>query len=61
MKLRAYPNKEQMAKVDDILHGLRVAYNCTLYEMSQKNPAVTSTSVDKKDPEKLLRKSGWIS
>ena len=47
VKLRAYPNKEQREKIDTILHGLRVAYNVTAYEIANGNEAVTKQ--DKKD------------
>ena len=29
---RIYPNKEQKQKIEDILHGVRVFYNCSLYD-----------------------------
>ena len=47
VKLRAYPNKEQREKIDTILHGLRVAYNVTAYEIANGNEAVTEQ--DKKN------------
>ena len=49
LKLRAYPSKEQAEKIDKILHGLRVAYNVTAYEITHGNQMVTRE--DKKDPE----------
>ena len=48
MKVRLYPNKEQQEKIDNILHGVRVIYNTTLYEIVHENEMVTSIS--KKDP-----------
>ena len=33
MKCRIYPNKSQQEIIDKILHGIRVAYNVTMYEM----------------------------
>ena len=49
IKLRAYPTKEQAETIDKILHGLRLAYNATAYEMTHGNTQVTKES--KKDPE----------
>ena len=68
MKLRAYPNKAQEQAVDNILHGLKVAYNSTFDEMKKFNPAVTQTSTDKQDPDKTVTwpdfrkaaKKGWL-
>lgn len=66
VKCRAYPNKEQKEKIDRILQGLRIAYNVTAYEMTQKNPLVTN--VDKKDeniiypaPREKAWKSEWLN
>lgn len=47
IKCRAYPTKEQAEQVDKILHGVRVAYNVTAYEITQGNPMVTKP--DKND------------
>ena len=47
VKCRAYPTKEQREKIDKILHGLRVAYNVTAYEIAHGNPQITKP--DKKD------------
>ena len=65
VKCRAYPNKEQKEKIDRILQGLRIAYNVTAYEMTQKNPLVTN--VDKKDenviwpaPSEKAWKKEWL-
>ena len=45
--MQAYPTSEQKKKIDEILHGVRVAYNVTAYEITQGNPMVTKP--DKKD------------
>ena len=64
IKLRAYPNLEQREKIDSILNGLRVAYNVTVYEITQGNPLVTK--VDKKDENvrwpdfSLCAKKEWL-
>lgn len=47
VKLRAYPNKKQAEKIDTILHGLRVAYNVTAYEITNSNASLSKQ--DKKD------------
>lgn len=47
VKCRAYPTKSQAEKIDKILHGLRVAYNTTAYEMTKGNEKITKP--DKKD------------
>ena len=47
VKLRAYPNASQRKMIDEILHGLRVAYNVTAYEISKGNELVTQA--DKND------------
>lgn len=52
MKCRAYPNKEQREKIDQILDGMRVAYNVTAYEISHNNEQVTKKS--KKDENILF-------
>lgn len=46
VKLRAYPNTSQRKMIDEILHGVRVAYNVTAYEISKGNEMVTSISKD---------------
>lgn len=47
IKMQAYPTLEQKKKIDEILNGVRVAYNVTAYEITQGNPMVTKP--DKKD------------
>ena len=51
MKCRIYPNKEQQKIIDNILYGIRVAYNVTMYEMIT-NLKNTKEATDKKDKEK---------
>ena len=51
MKCRLYPNKTQQKKIEDILYGLRVAYNTTAYEMTQKNSMICNPG--KKDPDSM--------
>lgn len=48
VKCRAYPTNEQSKKIEKILHGLRVAYNVTAYEITHGNEGLTRQ--DKKDP-----------
>lgn len=47
VKCRAYPTRIQKEKIDKVLHGLRVAYNATAYEITNGN--VFLTKADKKD------------
>lgn len=49
VKCRAYPTPEQAKLIDDILMGLRIAYNITAYEISQGNPLLTKA--DKKNED----------
>lgn len=42
VKCRLYPNREQKQKIDDILTGIRIAHNVTMYEMKQHNPMITN-------------------
>ena len=65
IKLRAYPNKQQAEKIDKILHGVRVAYNVTAYEMTHGNERVTKP--DPKEGEsvrwpdfKICAKKPWL-
>ena len=53
MKCRIYPNKEQQKIIDNILYGIRVAYNVTMYEMIT-NLKNTKEATDKKDKEKII-------
>ena len=46
MRLRVYPNKTQAQKIHEILDGLRLAYNITLYEMKCLNPDVVTLTKD---------------
>lgn len=48
MKCRIYPNKSQQESIDKILHGIRVAYNVTMYEMIT-NFQNTKEAKDKKE------------
>ena len=48
MKCRIYPNKEQQKIIDNILYGIRVAYNVTMYEMIT-NFKNTKEAKDKKE------------
>ena len=48
MKCRIYPNKSQQEIIDKILHGIRVAYNVTMYEMIT-NLKNTKETKDKKE------------
>jgi len=40
LKCRLYPNKTQQKKIDDILYGLRVAYNTTAWEIVHGNESI---------------------
>lgn len=53
MKCRLYPNKETAKKIDDILVGIRVFYNCTLWEIFN-NYQCTTEAQDKKEPDKVV-------
>ena len=48
MKCRIYPNTAQQEDIDRILHGIRVAYNVTMYEMIT-NFKNTKEAKDKKE------------
>ena len=48
MKCRIYPNKSQQEIIDKILHGIRIAYNVTMYEMIT-NLKNTKETKDKKE------------
>ena len=48
MKCRIYPNKSQQETIDKILHGIRIAYNVTMYEMIT-NLKNTKETKDKKE------------
>lgn len=48
MKCRIYPNKSQQKIIGKILHGIRVAYNVTMYEMTT-NFKNTKEAKDKKE------------
>lgn len=48
MKCRIYPNTVQQETIDRILHGIRVAYNVTMYEMIT-NFKNTKEAKDKKE------------
>lgn len=48
MKCRIYPSTAQQEAIDRILHGIRVAYNVTMYEMIT-NFKNTKEAKDKKE------------
>ena len=55
MKCRIYPNKEQQKIIDNILYGIRVAYNVTMYEM------ITNLKNTKEATDKKIKKRLFIS
>ena len=66
MKCRIYPNKTQQETIDKILHGIRVAYNVTMYEMIT-NFKNTKEAKDKKEGKTIhfpnfssMTKKEWL-
>lgn len=53
MKCRLYPNKETAEKIDKAIAGVKVFYNCTLWEIFN-NRTFAKEAKDKKDPEKTI-------
>lgn len=58
MKARLYLNKSQQETVNRILNGIRVFYNCTMYEMLN-NLECTKEVKSKKDPNAILHYPVW--
>ena len=58
IKARLYLNKSQQETVEKILNGVRVFYNCTMYEMLN-NFKCTKEVKSKKTPEQVLHYPVW--
>lgn len=61
VKCRLYPNKEQAQKIDEIIHGVHVAYNQTLYEckVNHKNTKLGKDGTEWPDFNRMMKKE-WL-